>query len=425
MINKTKNLFFRTFWQTPQVLGASDVKEARKYISQFWPHLKRVQRDDVDTLIGLPNPYLVPAYNESSAFTFDEMYYWDSYFMVQGMLDDPKNKQLVMGILDNLFFLIKRYGMVPNANKTYLISHSQPPLLTSFIFDVYNAYQLDRRWLEQAMSYAKKEYYAVWMCEKKPHHHQVYQGLSRYYDVNVHHDLAEAESGWDMTTRFGRKCLDYLPVDLNTFLYVYESDFMKASEILQDQEGVVYWRKAAAKRKKAINSLLWNERRGNFFDFNYKKQSQGAVTSLASYTTLWAGLASKSQAKKMVKNLSRFEAKGGLTTTEDPTMQLVMPGKLATQWAYPNGWAPLHFFVVYGLTRYGYHKEARRIAQKWLKTNLSWFEEQGVFLEKYNVVAPEKPPLEGLYPLQTGFGWTNAVFERFCQDFIEKSDKNS
>jgi alpha,alpha-trehalase len=154
--------------------------------------------------------------------------------------------------------------MVPNANKTYLISHSQPPLLTSFIFDVYNAYQLDRRWLEQAMSYAKKEYYAVWMCEKKPHHHQVYQGLSRYYDVNVHHDLAEAESGWDMTTRFGRKCLDYLPVDLNTFLYVYESDFMKASEILQDQEGVVYWRKAAAKRKKAINSLLWNERRGNF-----------------------------------------------------------------------------------------------------------------------------------------------------------------
>ena len=226
MISKTKNLFFRTFWQIPQVLDASDIKEAREYIKQFWPHLTRVQRDDVDTLIGLPNPYLVPAYNESSAFTFDEMYYWDSYFIVQGMLGDPKNKQLVMGILDNLFFLIKRYGMVPNANKTYLISHSQPPLLTSFVFDVYNAYQLDRRWLEQAISYAKKEYYNVWMAEKKPHHHQVYQGLSRYYDVNVHHDLAEAESGWDMTTRFGRKCLDYLPVDLNTFLYVYESDFL-------------------------------------------------------------------------------------------------------------------------------------------------------------------------------------------------------
>lgn len=424
MINKTKNLFLRPFWQAPKELAQSDVKEARKYIDQFWPHLTRHQSEDADTLIGLPNPYLVPAYNESSAFTFDEMYYWDSYFMVQGMLGDYKNKHLVMGILDNLFFLIKRYGMVPNANKTYLISHSQPPLLTSFIFDVYDAFQLDRRWLEQAIGYAKKEYHTVWMGEKKPHHHQVYKGLSRYYDVNVHHDLAEAESGWDMTTRFGRKCLDYLPVDLNTFLYVYETDFMKAAEILEDQEGASLWRKTAANRKKVINSILWNERRGNFFDFNYKKQSQGAIASLASYTTLWAGLASKSQAKKMVKNLSRFETKGGLTTTEDPTMQLVMPGKLATQWAYPNGWAPLHFFAVYGLKRYGYHKEARRIAQKWLRTNLSWFEEHDVFLEKYNVVSPDKLPADGLYPLQTGFGWTNAIFERFCQDFIDRTDKN-
>ena len=424
MINKTKNLFLRAFWQSPQTLIESDVKEARKYIRKFWPHLTRVHHDDKDTLIGLPNPYLVPAYNESSAFTFDEMYYWDSYFMVQGMLSDQKNKQLVMGILDNLFFLIKRYGMVPNANKTYLVSHSQPPLLTSFIFDVYNAYQLDRRWLEQAIKYAKTEYYNVWMGEKKPYHHKVFQGLSRYYDINVHHDLAEAESGWDMTTRFGRKCLDYLPIDLNTFLYVYECDFMKASQILHDQEGVVFWRRAVAKRKKAINELMWSERRGNFFDFNYKKGVKGSIASQASYVTLWAGLASKSQAKKMVKNISRFEMKGGLSTTEEPTIPLVLPGKLATQWAYPNGWAPLHFFTVYGLTRYGYHKEARRIAQKWLKTNLSWFESQGVFLEKYNVVSPEKPPVEGLYPSQTGFGWTNAVFERFCQDFIEEPVEN-
>ncbi len=423
MIHKTKKLLLHTLFQRQAAISAADVKEARSYIRHSWPHFKRTHREDKDTLIGLPNPYLVPAYNESSAFTFDEMYYWDSYFMVQGMLGDPKKKELVMGILDNLFFLIKRYGMVPNANKTYLLSHSQPPLLTQFIFDVYNAYQLDRRWLDQAMSYAKKEYQTVWMGTKQPYHHQVYQGLSRYYDINVHHDLAEAESGWDMTTRFGRKCLDYLPVDLNVFLYVYERDFMKAAEILQDQEGVLLWRKAAAQRKKTIHSLLWNERRSNFFDFNYKKEAQGSVASLASYTALWAGLASKDQAQKMVKNLARFEAKGGLTTTEDPTMQLVMPEKLATQWAYPNGWAPLHFFVVYGLTRYGYKKEATRIAQKWLKTNLSWFEAQGVFLEKYNVVSPDKLPVEGLYPSQTGFGWTNAIFERFCQDFIDTPDK--
>jgi alpha,alpha-trehalase len=76
--------------------------------------------------------------------------------------------------------------------------------------------------------------------------------------------------------------------------------------------------------------------------------------------------------------------------------------------------------VVKGLQRYGYHEEARRIALKWLKTNLDWFNLHHVFLEKYNVVQPGKPPAKGQYPSQTGFGWTNAVFERFCQEFIDK-----
>jgi alpha,alpha-trehalase len=79
----------------------------------------------------------------------------------------------------------------------------------------------------------------------------------------------------------------------------------------------------------------------------------------------------------------------------------------------------LHFIVVRGLQKYGYHKEARRIALKWINTNLQWFNKHGVFLEKYNVVQPDKPPMKGLYPSQTGFGWTNSVFERFCAEFID------
>jgi hypothetical protein len=58
-------------------------------------------------------------------------------------------------------------------------------------------------------------------------------------------------------------------------------------------------------------------------------------------------------------------------------------------------------------------------ALKWLRTNLDWFNTHGVFLEKYNVVSPDKPPAKGVYPSQTGFGWTNAVFERFCKDYID------
>lgn len=418
MIRKTKNRILRKFIHKKHKLSTADVAEARKYISKFWKHLTRTNTKSKDTLIGLPHSYLVPAYETDSTFTFDEMYYWDSYFMVQGLLADEKNKKLVMGILDNMFHLIDEYGMVPNANKTFLLAHSQPPLLTSFIFDVYNAYGLDRRWLEQAIKYAKREYETVWMGEKKPHAHQVYKGLSRYYDINVVHDLAEAESGWDMTSRFNRRCLDYLPIDLNTYLYKYEMDFAEAAKLLNTPSEVKKWQAAARRRKKVINELMWNPRRASFFDYDYTKDARSQVASLAAYTTLWAGLASKQQAKKLVKNLSRFEMKGGLATTEDPALQLVVPPKVPLQWTYPNGWAPLHFMVVYGLKRYGYDKEAERVVQKWLKTNLDWFNDHKVFLEKYNVADPTKEPVEGLYPSQTGFGWTNAVFERFCQDFI-------
>jgi alpha,alpha-trehalase len=144
------------------------------------------------------------------------------------------------------------------------------------------------------------------------------------------------------------------------------------------------------------------------------------VSSLAGFYPLWAGMVTQDQAKQMVKALKRFENRGGLATTDVQQLSQFVPGSMPTQWAYPNGWAPLHFLIVKGLLAYGYRDDARRIAMKWLKTNLSWFNDHGVFLEKYNVVTPEKPPARGVYPSQTGFGWTNGVFEYFCREFIDK-----
>jgi alpha,alpha-trehalase len=118
-------------------------------------------------------------------------------------------------------------------------------------------------------------------------------------------------------------------------------------------------------------------------------------------------LADKRRAKTMVRTLSRFKAKGGLTTTDDIPLSQKLNGHMPTQWAYPNGWAPLHWLVIEGLERYGYHAEARQLAMRWLRTNLRWFQEHGNFIEKYNVVDLSKPPSKGVYPTQTGFGWTN------------------
>ena len=423
MINQAKNAVnkvrvFRLF-RTPYDLKPEDVQVPREYIRDYWHKLKRFHPKDDESLLGLPKPYLVPAHEEGHEFDFNEMYYWDSYFMVQGLLDE-EHQDLVVGILENLLFMVKRFRMVPNASRTYLMGRSQPPFLTSFIWDVYDTYDLDRDWLKQAIELAELEYRTVWTGTVKPHARLAHKGLSRYYDINYLHNLAETESGWDMTPRFGRKCLDWLPVDLNALLYKYEIDFARYYRLIDDRRQAAHWEVAAAARAKTMNELMWSDLRNLYYDYNFVRQKRGGVSSLASFYPLWAGLVDDKRAKEMVKALRRFENKGGLAATDAQPLNQFVPGAIPTQWAHPNGWAPLHYLVVKGLQRYGFHEDARRIALKWLRTNLNWFKTHGVFLEKYNVVQPDKPPVKGVYPSQTGFGWTNAVFERFCQEFIDE-----
>jgi len=402
-------------------LSADDVAGAREYINNYWSRLTRFHPKDDESLLGLPNKYLVPAYEEGHEFDFNELYYWDSYFMVQGMLDED-HKELVVGVLENLLYTYERFKVIPNASRTYLMGRSQPPLLSSFILDVYQAYGMDKKWLKRAAKLAESEYHTVWMGRTKPNVRQVYDGLSRYYDVNYLNDLAEAESGWDYTPRFNHKALNYLPVDLNSLLYKYERDFAYIERVLDNEAEAKKWDKAAQSRKVTMNKLMWSELRGLYYDYNYIKDHRGSVSSLAAYYPLWSGLADEKQAARLVNSLKKFEQRGGLATTDALQVGDLVPGAMPAQWAYPNGWAPLHFLVVKGLQRYGYHEDARRIAMKWLKTNLDWFNKHQVFLEKYNVVQPGKPPAKGVYPSQTGFGWTNAVFERFCREFIDTAD---
>lgn len=400
-------------------LTSEEVAQARKYIAGYWKKLTRIHPKDDESLLGLPHPYLVPAYEKGHEFDFNELYYWDSYFMVQGIMDE-EHKDLVLGILEDLFFLFEKFKIIPNASRTYLMGRSQPPFLTSFIMDVYHAYNLDKAWLKRAMKIAEEEYHTVWMGTAKPNARLVFNGLSRYYDINYLHDLAEAESGWDLNPRFGHKCLNFLPIDLNCLLYKYEKDFAQANLLLGNKKAAKIWQRAASSRRENINKLMWSDLRSMYYDYNYVKGQKGVVNSLAAYYALWAGVADERQAAKLVGSLKKFENKGGLATTDAIQIGRFIPGAIPEQWAYPNGWAPLHLLVVKGLQKYGYKDDARRIALKWLRTNLDWFNNQGVFLEKYNVVHPSEPPAKGVYPSQLGFGWTNAAFEYFCQSYIDE-----
>lgn len=395
------------------MFSLSTISQALAYIDAEWQKLSRYQPHDDGSLIGLPHPYLVPSVGGEEGFHFEEQYYWDSFFIAQGLYD-TKHEAMVRHLTENLVYLLERFGCVPNASRYFHTSRSQPPLLTTLLWQLYERDQ-ERDSLVRGLRAAQHEYRDVWMGSRHPHWRQVHEGLSRYYDVNVLHALAELESGWDMNPRFERKCLDYLPIDLNSLLYVYEQDFERGARLLHEEAEADEWRKRAQRRRETIDRLLWDEEAGFYFDYNYQTGKRGDVYSLAGYLPLWAGLASEEQAARIVAALPRFEHVGGLTATEhDPGLSQLVP----EQWSAPNGWAPLHFFVTQGLERYGYEEEAERIKRRWLHTNLAWFCKTGEFLEKYNVEEPTRPPKEGVYPNQTGFGWTNAIFSVYAHDLF-------
>src|SRR6202162_685929 len=147
-------------------------------------HLPKVihQLGEIDTstfeppgLLYLQNKYVVPGGR------FNEMYGWDSYFIIRGLVED-KRIDLARGMVENFFFEIEHYGAVLNANRTYYLTRSQPPFLTSMILSVYDAQKAagkeDRAWLERAYGYATRDY-GLWTREP---HLAGTSGLSRYYD---------------------------------------------------------------------------------------------------------------------------------------------------------------------------------------------------------------------------------------------------
>jgi alpha,alpha-trehalase len=130
----------------------------------------------IQGLLFLPNPYVVPGGR------FNEMYGWDSYFIVRGLLEDGR-RDLARGMVENFFYEIENYGAVLNANRTYYLTRSQPPFLTSMVMAQYAADKAaglqNREWLARAYQYAKRDY-ALWTHAPKLAGET---GLSRYFDV--------------------------------------------------------------------------------------------------------------------------------------------------------------------------------------------------------------------------------------------------
>ena len=399
----------------------------------------------------------------------DHLYGWDSYFNVLGLIAGGKVEPAT-SLVQHLCFCIKHYGIIPQANRTYYLSRSCPPLLTDMASRVYEKIKHEQNSLEflrAALLASIKEYHGVWIA---PPRLDPITGLSRYrtggagipldlrkqlkpeletyaskYGVSLDafvdaynlgtvedpdlytflmHERAMQESGHSNSYRFRGRCADLVTIDLNSLLYKYEKDIARIiRHYFKDHldvppemcvgtmpsEGYVdrstLWERRARRRKQAIDSYLWNEAKGMYFDYDCVNKLQTKYESATTFWALWAGTASPSQAAKLVSQaLPLFEAIGGILAGTEESCGHTGLERTGLEWDYPYGWAPHQVLVWIGLQRYGYQEEAQRLTYKWLFTILKPFVDyNGVIEESYNVTQEVDPQRRGVGQYESDF----------------------
>ena len=399
------------------------------HIGQLWELLKRASDTAVEgsSLLPLPHPYIVPGGR------FHEIYYWDSYFTMLG-LQESGMYDMIRNMVDNFAYMLHQYGHIPNGNRTYYLSRSQPPFF-SLMVDLLAGKAGDT--VYATYESALQQEYDYWMDRTAPTHHVVTMPdgsiLNRFYDQDavprqesfyedslLGQDAGEnrsllyrnlrsgAESGWDFSSRwFGDgehlssiRTTDFVPVDLNGLLYHLEMTLAKAYQQTGDPTRSHQFSEAADRRKKAINEYCWDARSHWYFDYDIQAGTFSREKTIAGMSPFFFQIAPAAHLSAIDALKRDFLKPGGVVTTLKTTGQ---------QWDAPNGWAPLQWMTIKGLENYGQHDLAKDIASRWVALNTRVFHTTGKLMEKYNVVDPSLSGGGGEYPSQDGFGWTNGV----------------
>ena len=212
------------------------------------------------------------------------------------------------------------------------------------------------------------------------------------------------ESGFDPTGRFGPFGADvtrYAPVCLNTLLYLMELDLAEIDAALGTAAAAM--RARATERRMRIESVLWDETAGLYFDYDAARDSRNPYPFATTFWPLWAGIASPAHARRVRDNLRLLERPGGIVTSTRVT---------GAQWDAPFGWAPLQLFAVRGLRRYGFDADADRSRAPgfrcWSRTSSAAARWSRSTTSTAHVRHRGRLAF-GYTSNEIGFGWTNGV----------------
>lgn len=409
----------------------------REHIDGLWPVLTRstTNAEKWDSLLPLPEPYVVPGGR------FREIYYWDSYFTMLG-LAESNHWDKVSDMVANFAYEIDSWGHIPNGNRTYYLSRSQPPF---FAFMVELLAQHDgndalKKYLPQML----KEY-SYWMegvetlqpGQQNKRVVKLDDGtiLNRYWDerdsprpeswvediataksnpnrpaTEIYRDLrSAAASGWDFSSRWmdnpnqlgTLRTTSIVPVDLNALMYKMEKMIALASKAAGDDAKAAQYDGYANARQKGIEKYLWNDKEGWYADYDLKSPKVRNQLTAAALFPLYVNAAAKDRASKVATaTQAHLLQPGGLATTSVKSGQ---------QWDAPNGWAPLQWVAASGLQNYGQDAVAMDVTWRFLTNVQHTYDREKKLVEKYDVSTTGTGGGGGEYPLQDGFGWTNGV----------------
>ncbi|QJQ14908.1 alpha,alpha-trehalase [Enterobacter hormaechei] len=408
----------------------------REHIDDLWPVLTRTtdKANKWDSLLPLPKPYVVPGGR------FREVYYWDSYFTMLGLAESG-HWDKIGDMVDNFAYELDTRGHIPNGNRSYYLSRSQPPFF-SLMVELLATHDSDA--LKKYRPQMEKEY-AYWMegadglqpgqANKRVVKLDDGSILNRYWDdrdtprpeswlddvttaknnpnrpaTEIYRDLrSAAASGWDFSSRWMDdpqklgtiRTTSIVPVDLNALMFKMEKLLARASQEDGDNASASKYDALASARQKAMESHLWNDKEGWYADYDLKTGKVRNQLTAAALFPLYVKAASQDRADKVAAAASsRLLKPGGISTTTINSGQ---------QWDAPNGWAPLQWVAVEGLQNYGQQKVAMDVTRRFLKNVQHTYDREKKLVEKYDVSSTGTGGGGGEYPLQDGFGWSNGV----------------
>lgn len=370
------------------------------------------ENPDYYSIISVPNPVIVPGGR------FIEFYYWDSYWIIRGLLYSQMT-HTAKGMIENFLSIVNRFGLIPNGGRVYYARRSQPPLLTAMIKS-YVEFTNDNDFAIAALNTLEKEY-NYWVTNHtinvKGHSMFAYGGnsdgprpesyredweTSQGFDSDEEkreHFLelkAGAESGMDYSSRWfinstggyegnlrNLKTRYIVPVELNAILHwnckMLSEFFGKANNSAKAQE----YEQKASKLLQAIEEVLWNEEVGVWLDYDTINQRSRNLFVPTNLAPLWTKAYNADKTQQISKSVLAYVERLKLDSYPGGVPNSLY--RSGEQWDFPNVWPPMQYLLVEGLDNLG-TPEAKSLSsswgQRWVKSNFAAYRETRAMYEK-------------------------------------------